>query len=278
MQRIGSAGKYLILFYFIGKNECFILIFCFFFCQIKQLRKEKIIVEAKFATFKLSTGVDELKDKVKALQQDVSNFKAKYNSLKYDHDDVNDKYEKLKVRSAIAQQKPPTVDEFSQTDPPKCGATFVEQMDLQRAVQRAEKYKKAYEQTVTAYNELKPKYKQLEAKYKELSDSSTIMEKKYTETKRICNNRFTMIQDLEKAKLDLQRSEAALTAELTILKEKFANLNEKFAETSKELDRFMRKYEMAKKICEIRKLDIDRLNKTVQEQSANNENVPRNAN
>lgn len=235
------------------------------------MRKEKIIVEAKFATFKLSTGVDELKDKVKALQQDVSNFKAKYNSLKYDYDHVNDKYEELKVRSAVAQQKPTTVDEFSQTDPPKFGATFVEQMDLQRAVQRAEKYKKAYEQTVTAYNELKPKYEQLEAKHKELSDFWTLTKPKYTETKRICNNRLTKIQELENAKLDLQRSEAALTAELIILKEKFA-------ETLKELDRFKRKYEMAKKLCDNRRLDIERLTKAVEEGSANNENVPHNAN
>lgn len=271
MQRIGSAGKYLILFYFTGENESFILIFCFSYCQIKQLRKEKIIVEAKFATFKLSTGVDELKDKVKALQQDVSNFKSKYNSLKYDYDDVNDKYEKLKVRSAIAQQKPSTVDEFSQTDPPKFGATFVEQMDLQRAVQRAEKYKKAYEQTVTTYNELKPRYEQLKAKHKELSDYKTQTEPKYTETKRICNYRLTVIQDLENAKLDLQRSEAALTAELAILKEKFA-------ETLKDLDRFKRKYEVAKNICDSRRLDIERLTKAVKERSANDENVSRNAN
>lgn len=245
----------------------------FIHLQIRKLRQENVIIEARFATFKLSTGVDELKEQVKTLKDELSTYKSKYSRLNVDYENLTDRYGELKVKSAIAQQKPSTADNHTQTDPPKFGATFVEQMDLQRAVQRAEKYKKAYEQAVTTFNELKTKYEQLEAKHIEMVKLLEEIQPKYKETKRICNYRWNVIGELEAAKTELQQREAALKAELNTLKEQLIT----FENTTKELDRFKRKYDVAKGICDGRRLEIERLSKIIQEKSTNNENVPQNS-
>lgn len=240
--------------------------------QIKKLQQENYIIEARFATFKLSTGVDGLKEQVKKLKEDLSTFKSKYSRLNIDYEDVKEKYEQLKIKHSIVIQKPSMTDAFSQTDPPKFGATFVEQMDLQRAIQRAEKYKKAYDQAAKTFNELKEKYIKLDAEHSEMSKVLEEMKPKYTETKRICNHRYTVIMDLEKAKEELQQSEAALKAELDVLKEKLVQ----FEEIKNELSLYQRKYDMAKKICDNRRHEIVRLTTLLEENGVNNENVPQN--
>lgn len=183
----------------------------------------------------------------------------------------------MKLKSVIAQQKASSTDATVQTDIPRSGATFVDQMDWDKVSRRAEKYKKAYEDLVTTYNLLKAKYEQLKKEYDEKSikgiETAKLLDEiqpKYSNMKRICNSRWDQIQEFQRKVANFEKSEAEMKLEIDAMKKQLVT----FKETSEELARFKRKYEVAKSICDSRKIEIERLRKFTNDDTKNNENVP----
>lgn len=265
--------------------------------QIKKLREEKIIIESKYAVFRKSTGVDDLIAQVKTLKSELNDINHKLNRANVENDIYKRKIDELEIKSAIAQQKPSTVDAHVQTDCTKSGATFVEQMDWERVNRRAENYKKHYQEAATAHNELKGKYEKLKTKLGTSHDDSTFNELKtkyedlqsqyqevlaqnqetsktmeelqwkYTETKRICNARFDEIKkykeqlEMNLTKAEMQVSGEAAYNQLNVkyeeLKSKYDATLKKCTETAELLDEIKEKYRLMKQICEKRFKEIE---------------------
>lgn len=243
------------------------------------MKQELVIIEAKYATFRLSTGVDDLQAEVKALKQELSTTKSKLSRLNIDYENILDKHEKLKLKSVMAMQKTSSIDATVQTDAPwSAGATtFVDQMDWDKIRRRTEKYKKAYEDVVQNYNKLKAKYEQQKIEHEEESAKSLEtarlwdeIQPKYSNMKRLCNTRWDQIQEFQRKIANFEKNETALKAELSVLQNQMVT----FKETTDELIRYKRKYEAAKDICDKRKMEIERLRKLATDGNPNNENVP----
>lgn len=223
------------------------------------MKQDLVIIEARYATFRLSTGVDQLIAEVKTLKSDLSTAKSKLNRMNIDHESLQDKYEELKVKMAIKLQKPATNDASVQPDGQLTGATFVEQMNWERLNQRAEKYKKAYGEILTNFNQLKATYDQLKSGQKsssaagETADNSLLkmeyeqlkldheksMKKhleaaefvdkfkaKYEATKNICNSRLEQIHEFKQTIDNFERTEKNLKVELQTLKSELKKVTE----------------------------------------------------
>lgn len=234
-----------------------------------------VIIEAKYATFRLSTGVDELQAEVKTLKAELSATKTKLSRINIDYENLCDKHEKLKVKSAIASYKPSLSDAIVQTDASKTNPTFIDQIDFERINRKAEKYKKAYEEVVTNYNALKSKYENMKAELEEKSakcnEAAKLLDEiqpKYANMKRICNHRWDEIEEFKKRIAEFEKNEVEMKSQLKTMNTNLAG----FKETTKELVRFKQKYEVAKGICDNRRIEIERLNKLIN--APNNENIP----
>lgn len=221
--------------------------------------------------------MDDLQAEVKALKAELSTTKTKLNRQNTDFENLLDKHEKLKLKSVIALQKTSTIDATVQTDVPRSGATFVDQMDWDKINRKADKYKKAYEELVNKYNQLKVKYEQLKDEYDEKStkgiETAKLLDEiqpKYSNMKRICNSRWDQIQELQRKIVNFEKNELEMNSELNALKKQLVS----FKETSEELSRMKRKYEIAKNICDSRLAENERLRKLTSDSTKNNENVP----
>lgn len=240
------------------------------FLQITRLKQEIVIIEAKYATFRLSTGVDDLQAEIKALKTELSTNKSKLSRVNIDYENLLDKHEKLKLKSVIAQQKTSSTDAVTQTDVPRSGATFVDQMDWDKVSRRAEKYKKAYEELANKYEQLKKEYDDKLAKSIETAKLLDEIQPKYSNMKRVCNTRWDQIQDFQQKIANFEKNEAEMNSQIDALKKQLVTLKE----TSEEVTRYKRKYEAAKGICDSRKLEIERLRKLLSDSAKNNENIP----
>lgn len=246
------------------------------FSQIAKLKQEIIIIEARYATFKMSTGVDDLKAEVKTLKTELLTTKTKLSRLNSDFDSLSDKHEKLKLKSVIAQQKLPSTNASMQTESTKTGATFVDQMDWERVNRRLEKYKKRNEELVNSYNQLKGKLEMvksdLDQKSAKCIETAKLLEEiqpKYSGMKRICNHRWDQIEEFKKKIANHEKNEVEMKDIIETLKQELAGIKEAMTELTK----YKRKYEAAKGICDSRRLEIERLNRLIND-GQNNENVP----
>lgn len=225
--------------------------------------------ESKYETFRRSTGIDQLITEKNTLKSDLTTAKSKLSRVNIDHENLKDKYEELKIKLAIKLQKPATADASAQCDVQLTGATFVQQMNLDHANQRAEKYKKAYLEISTNLNQLKAAYEQLKsqqkssttagntAEYGQLkvqyekikSDHEKCVQKhleaaefldkfkvKYEATKGICNSRLELIHEYKQKIANFEHSEQNLKVELETIKselKKVTKSNDKLATASK---------------------------------------------
>lgn len=239
------------------------------------MKQEIVIIEAKYATFRLSTGVDDLQAEIKALKAELSTTKSKLSRVNIDYENLLDKHEKLKLKSVIAQQK--LTDAIVQTDVPRSGATFVDQMDWDKVSRRAEKYKKAYEDLANTYNQITAKYEQLRKEYddklaKSIETAKLLdeIQPKYSNMKRVCNTRWDQIQEFQQKIANFEKNEAEMKSQIDELKKQSVTLKE----SSEEVTRYKRKYDAAKGICDSRKSEIERLRKLLSDSAKNNENIP----
>lgn len=231
------------------------------------MKQEKVIIEAKYATFRLSTGVDDLQVEVKNLKTELSAAKTKLSRLNIEYENLSDKHEKLKLKSVIAQQKSSSTDAGVQTDVQTSSATFVDQMDWNKAQRRVEKYKKAYEDLVKVNKELRREYDEKLAKSIEGANLLDEIRPKYDQYKRLCTARLDEIKELKQKLANTGENETELKSELEVLKKQ---LNECYEHVTI----YKRKYEHAKSICDSRKRTIENLEKQRRDGTHNNENVP----
>lgn len=203
-------------------------------------------------------------------------IKEKFCCLNRDHENLVEKYEKLKLKSVIAQQKPPSSDATMQTDAPPIAASFVDQMDWDRVNRRIEKYKMAYEGNVANYKQLKENYDRMKlefdeksAKCAELAEWMEEIKPKYSNMKRLCNSRYDQITEFKARIAIFEKNEIEMKQQIDTLNQSLI----KFKETTEEVVRYKRKYEVAKQICDSRRMELERLNRIVKENSQNIENV-----
>lgn len=241
------------------------------------MKQEIIIIESRFAEFRRSTGVDDLQAEIKDLKAELSTTKSKLSRVNIEYENLLDKHEKLKLKSVIAQQKISSMDAVVQTDVPRSGATFVDQMDWDKVSRRAEKYKKAYEDLANTYNQVTAKYDQLKKEYddklaKSIETAKLLdeIQPKYSNMKRICNTRWDQIQEFQQKIANFEKNEAEMKSQMDALKKQLVTLKE----TSEEVARYKRKYDAAKGICDSRKSEIERLRKLLSDSAKNNENIP----
>lgn len=241
---------------------------CAEFCkQIEKLKEDIIIKDARYFTLKRNAGIDALNDEVAQLKLTLTTTKSDLNTTKINLDRLTDKYNTLKLKNSIAFTKSQRVEVSIQTDDSEysgSGRTFSGEMDLQRANERCEKYKKAYVAKQKEFIEVKTaldkfkfevanedERKAVEAVQlkKKLDDISA----KYSDVKVICNHRLEELQALGE---QLKKTEA----ELTFMK---------------------KKYDKAKTILMSRTTELEELkqkNRRLQPPNGNenNENVPNN--
>lgn len=241
---------------------------CAEFCkQIDKLKEDIIIRESRYFTLKRDTGVDALNEEVARLKSTVTTTKSDLNTTKINLDRLTDKYNTLKLKSSMTLIKAPRVENSVQTDDSEyssSGRTFSGEMDLQRANERSEKYKRAYAAKQNEFVDLKAELDQFKIQVgkenerkaveavqlkKKLDDISA----KYSDVKVICNHRLEELQALGE---QLKKTDA----ELTVTK---------------------KKYDKAKTILMSRTTELDELkqkNRRLQatNTSKNNENVPDN--
>lgn len=241
------------------------------------MKQEIIIIESRFAEFRRITGVDDLQAEIKDLKAELSTTKSKLSRVNIEYENLLDKHEKLKLKSVIAQQKISSMDAVVQTDVPRSGATFVDQMDWDKVSRRAEKYKKAYEDLANTYNQVTAKYDQLKKEYddklaKSIETAKLLdeIQPKYSNMKRICNTRWDQIQEFQQKIANFEKNEAEMKSQMDALKKQLVTLKE----TSEEVARYKRKYDAAKGICDSRKSEIERLRKLLSDSAKNNENIP----
>lgn len=241
---------------------------CTEFCkQIDKLKEEIIIKEARYFTLKRDTGVDALNEEVARLKSTLTTTKTDLNTTKAHLDRLTDKYSTLKLRSTMTLIKAPRVDVSVQTDDSaysSCGRTFSGEMDLQRAHERCEKYKRAYAAKQNEFCDVKAAFEKFKCevaseKERLAGDAEQLKRKfddvsaKYSDVKVICNHRLAELQ----------------------------TLGERLKKTDAELTLMKKKYDKAKTILMSRTTELEELKQKNQRlQTAtgnkNNENVPNN--
>lgn len=251
-----------------------------------------MIIETRYAVFRKSTGVDDLLAEVKTLKTELNAITHKLNRANVEISIYKQENEELKIKQAIAQEKPSTVDAQVQTEC-KTGASFVEQMDWQRVNNRAENYKKHYTEIFNAYNELKEKYKklgpnnqemaelnelkaqfeQLKIQHQEKTKAMEHLQWKYIETKRICDSRFEEInQYKEQMEMNMTKAEMRASGETAYnelkvtfeeLKAKYETNVKKCHETAELLVEIKEKYRLSKQINQTSLNDIETLKQEI---------------
>lgn len=179
-----------------------------------------------------NSGVNALQREIKSLQAKIEEYKVEISKTTYYYDQIRAKYDELKLKTDMNMEKPATTDTSSQTEP-MTGATFVEQMDWGRVNKRAENYKALYLKVSREYKEVDENFKKMETQYNQnvanwndLNGRMNVLQWKYDQTKEICNNRLTLlnenkvkITESEKRINELQQNEARLKVELDSVKQ-----------------------------------------------------------
>lgn len=165
-----------------------------------------------------NSGVNSLQREIKSLNAKIEEYKVKISQTTYYYDEIRTKYEELKIKTDMIMDKPVTAESSSQTEP-MTGATFVEQMDWDRVNKRAENYKTQYFKLLDEYKNKEAQYKQNVAKLSELNRRMDGLQWKYNQTKEICNNRLTLLNENQVKITECEQNEARLKAELDALKQ-----------------------------------------------------------
>lgn len=219
-----------------------------FDAKIAQLKRDIIIKDAKFNTFKMHTGIDALKRENEELQSTLSALRTEFGIYRVEHERVSVKYERAKRRLGeflgAELAKPLFSNSSTQTSgddgETTVGGSYVSQMNAYKLMEKYQACKKVYLQ-------LKEAYEKLQTEHVQSNETMEIVKKKYEQLKTLCMHRKTEIDRLEEVEIDL----------------------------TKKLDTVQAKYNSAKLVIIHRGKEIDRLNKMC---SIADENMPANGN
>lgn len=234
---------------------------CNEFCTIiDKLRQDIVIKDARYFTFRRDTGVDTLNEEIAHLKSSLTSTKTELNVLKSNFERLTDKYNTLKLKNSMT--KCTTAEVFVQTDDQVQsigGRTFSSNMDLQHAIERAEKYKRAYLSKEEEYLKIKEAFGKVKKKYMELTaeceskSGQTVQSAKrlddicvkYSHIKQVCVHRLERINALEKEKAIIEE----------------------------EMSKLKKKYDMSKQLLQTRSTEFE---ESRRRDLTNNENIPDN--
>lgn len=242
------------------------------------MKTENTIFQAKYRALCDNSGLTQLNADKKSLQTKVEEYKLELSRMNYQYKDIQAKYDELKLKADMNMdmRNSATAEAFAQTEP-MTGATFVEQMDWNRANERAEFYKTNYQECARAHNKLRENYKAL---VKQNADQKAENEKTfqnlteaYEKTKNSCKVYYEKISEYERKITKLKQNEGKMEDEMIELKKliqtqserqmdtdaynqlnsKYEELKERCNETAHYLVDFKAKYEQIKKEYELSK-------------------------
>lgn len=196
-----------------------------FNATIVQLRRDIVIKDAKFNTFKMHTGVDALKRENAELHLTLSTMRTELNQQRTEHQRIAEKYERAKRKLgellAIEADKPIFSHASTQTitedgDEITAGGSYVFQMNVYKLQEKYQASKKSFLQLKEMYDALKVEHE----RSKEVAD---MVKRKYDQLKTLCLYRQTEIDRIQKVEAELQKKMEKTKSELDILKVKYAS-------------------------------------------------------
>lgn len=219
-----------------------------FDARIAQLKRDIIIKDAKFNTFKMHTGIDALKRENEELQSTLSALRTEFGTYRIEHERVTLKYERAKRKlgeyHGAEMTKALSSNSSTQTDAEDgemtVGGSYVSQMNAYKLMEKYQACKKMYLQ-------MKEAYEKLQSEQFQSNESTEMVKRKYEQLKTLCMHRKTEIDRLEEVEIGL----------------------------TKQLETIQLKYNSAKMVIIHRGKEIERLSKMC---SIADENMPANGN
>lgn len=209
--------------------------------KISSLKRDILIKDAQFNSFKTYTGIDAIKRENEQLKTKLSDVSKELAQLNTEHDRVSGKYERAKEKLVeflnAKHNKPELVSTYTQTigengDTATVGS-FVYEMNVNKLNEKYQLCKKNY-------LEQKEKYEKLQIEMAKITKTMETFKGKYEGAKTICVHRQSQIDRLSATEIDLLDKLEKAKTELEVVQSKYDKAKMLIQHRGKEIERLQK--------------------------------------